>query len=149
MPFTLLCNLISYPLLPLHILCTLLANLGILNYLRNMTFLLALVLGLCLYFSLKTQLRATFSWKLPRPSAPHPPEWARWPSHSLPELTLFLLSEHLSVLLALTIYLSPTSLGIPQGQGSALFVLASLEPITWTQLGCSVSLFKFLCSSCQ
>ena len=109
LPFTLPCNLISYPALPLHILCTLFANLGILNYLRNMTFLLVLLLGLCLYFSSETQPRASFSWKLPRPSAPHLPEWVRWPSHILPELTLFLLLEHLPFLLAHIYFFSSVS----------------------------------------
>lgn len=36
----------------------------------------------------------------------------------------------------LFICLFPTCLGTPQGRGSALFALVSLEPITWTRLGC-------------
>lgn len=98
-----------------------------LNYLGNMTFLLALLLGLCLYFSLKNQLRATFSWKLPRPSAPHPPEWVRWPSHILLDLTLVLLSVHLPVLFHVSLYLSVSYLpGNPSRAGIRAFCLSVL-----------------------
>lgn len=86
------------------------------------------------YFSLTTQLRATFFWKLPRTSAPHPPEWVGWPSPFLPELPLFLLSEHFLFLITrIDLLVCPSLVFNSLRAGIPLFVLASLEPIAWIQ----------------
>lgn len=114
----------------MHTLCTLCASLGTLSYLLTMAFLFTLLLGLCLtLFSLKTQLRAFFSWRRPSPSALYPPEGIRWPSYIVPEHPLFLLWEHLPFFIA-TIYLlvCPPLVCKFLKSRNQLFVFASLEP---------------------